>query len=156
MTTSASPSATGSIRIDAAPQTVYALITDLSTLAELAEETTAMRWRRGDAAQPGAVFTGDNRHGRRRWSTTCTVTEAEPGRRFAFDVRTAIVPVARWAYEITPTDDGCTVTESTWDRRPPWIRGITGLVTGVSDRTAANTEHIRLTLGRLKQRAERR
>lgn len=31
---------------------------------------------------------------------------------------------------------------------------VAGKATGVSDRVAANTEHIRLTLQRLKQRAE--
>jgi hypothetical protein len=46
------------------------------------------------------------------------------------------------------------VTESTWDRRPGWFRKVAGRATGVSDRAAANTEHIRLTLQRLKRRAE--
>ncbi|OHV06016.1 SRPBCC family protein [Mycobacterium talmoniae] len=148
------PSVSASVQINASPESVYALITDLAVLADLAEEAVAMRWRDGDAARPGAVFTGENRHGTRRWSTTCTVTAAEPGRTFGFDVRAAIIPVAHWRYEITAVDDGCRVTESTWDRRPGWIRGITRWTTGVSDRTAANTEHIRLTLHRLKQRAE--
>jgi hypothetical protein len=148
------PSATGTVHIDASPETVYALITDLSALRECAEETVAMRWRKGDGARPGAVFSGDNRNGSKKWSTTCTVTAAEPGRTFAFKVRSAIIPVAQWAYQITPADGGCQVTESTWDHRPRWIRGITGYVTGVKDRTAANAENIQLTLNRLKQRAE--
>lgn len=151
------PSATGTVRIDAAPEAVYALITDLSTLADCAEETVAMAWRHGDSARPGAKFTGSNRNGSHKWSTTCTVTAAEPGRAFAFDVRSSVIPVARWEYRITPDPDaagGCQVTESTWDRRPGWIRGLTRFVTGVADRTAANGEHIRLTLDRLKQRAE--
>ena len=66
---------------------MYALITDLPTLASLAEETETMQWRKGDAAAPGAVFTGHNRNGSQTWTTTCTVTDAEPGRVFAFDVR---------------------------------------------------------------------
>lgn len=148
------PSVTASMAINASPDQVYALITDLSTLAELAEETVAMRWRQGDAARPGAVFSGENRNGGHGWSTTCTVTDAEPGRSFGFDVRVAVIPVSHWRYEIAAADGGCRVTESTWDRRPRWIRGITRLTTGVTDRTAANTEHIRLTLQRLKLRAE--
>ena len=35
---------------------MYHLVTDLATLASLAEEATAMSWRKGDAARPGAVF----------------------------------------------------------------------------------------------------
>ncbi|OBG37553.1 polyketide cyclase [Mycobacterium alsense] len=151
---------TASVQIDARPDAVYDIITDLPTLASLAEEAVAMEWRRGDAVRPGAVFVGRNENAGRRWTTTCTVTDAEPGRVFAFDVRYAVLPIARWQYEITDLTDvaggdgGCRVTESTWDRRPGWFRKVAGRSTGVADRAAANAEHIRLTLQRLKQRAE--
>ncbi len=145
---------TASVRIDARPDVVYGLITDLPTLASLAEEAVAMEWRKGDAVRPGAVFVGHNENGGRRWTTKCTVTDAEPGRVFAFDVRHTVVPIARWQYDLVPADGGCQVTESTWDRRPGWFRKLAGKATGVSDRAAANTEHIQLTLRRLKQRAE--
>jgi hypothetical protein len=49
---------------------------------------------------------------------------------------------------------GCRGTEGTWDRRHGWFRKLAGKATGVGDRVAANTEHIRVTLQRLKQRAE--
>jgi hypothetical protein len=100
------------------------------------------------------VFKGTNRNGWRRWTTTCTVTDAEPGRRFAFDVRHTVVPISRWQYEIEPTAGGCTVTESTWDRRPGWFKGVAALATGVPQRTDANDAHIAATLQRLKARAE--
>ncbi|OBH91099.1 MULTISPECIES: SRPBCC family protein [unclassified Mycobacterium] len=148
------PSVTASVQVAAGPDLVYRLITDLPTLASFAEEAVAMEWRQGDAARPGAVFTGHNESAKRRWSTKCTVTDAEPGRIFAFDVRHSMLPIARWQYDIVATDGGCRVTESTWDRRPGWFRKIAGKATGVPDRVAANSEHIRLTLQRLKQRAE--
>ncbi|OCB62781.1 polyketide cyclase [Mycobacterium malmoense] len=148
------PSVTATVQVDAGPDVVYRLITDLPTLASLAEEAVAMEWRKGDAVRPGAVFTGHNENGKVRWSTKCTVTDAEPGRRFAFDVRHTVLPIARWQYDIVAADGGCRVTESTWDRRPAWFRKLAGRATGVQDRVAANTEHIRLTLQRLKQRAE--
>ncbi len=148
------PDVAATVQIEARPSVVYGLITDLPTLASLAEEAVAMRWLKGDAVRPGAVFTGNNENGGKRWTTKCTVTDAEPGRRFAFDVRHTVVPVARWQYEITATDEGCTVTESTWDRRPGWFTGLAGLATGVADRTGANAAHIRATLDRLKDRAE--
>lgn len=154
MTDVGAPSATATVQINASPDEVYALVTDLPTLASLAEETVAMQRRNGDAARPGAVFIGANRNGGRRWSTTCTVTDAEPGRVFAFEVRSGVIPVARWQYDFVPADGGCRVTESTWDHRWRWIRRVTRLTTGVRDRTAANAEHIRLTLQRLKERAE--
>jgi uncharacterized protein YndB with AHSA1/START domain len=142
------------VRIDAPPETVYRLITDLPTLTELAEETAAMQWKKGDRAVPGAVFKGENRNGAKSWSTTCTVADAEPSRTFAFDVRFAVLPIAHWRYDITPTGDGCTVVERTWDRRPGWFKKVAGRSTGVSDRTGANSKHIQLTLQRLKAKAE--
>lgn len=148
------PSAQASVTIAAPCADVYALITDLATMATIAEETDAMEWTKGDAARPGAVFKGRNANGGKTWTTTCTVTAAEPGRVFAFDVRHTLVPVAHWRYDIAPVDGGCRVTEQTWDRRPGWFRKPAGIATGVSDRTGANARHIELTLQRLKARAE--
>jgi Polyketide cyclase / dehydrase and lipid transport len=149
------PSASSTVEIAADPRTVYTLITDLGTLAELADEATAMRWQRGPgAAAPGSTFRGANRNGWHRWTTTCTVTDADAATRFAFDVTHTGVPIARWRYDIAASGPGCTVTESTWDHRPGWFKRMAGLATGVSDRTAANRAHIEATLQRLKARAE--
>jgi len=154
MTESGPPTVSADIEINADPDTVYRLITDLATMAQLADEAYAMQWVKGDSARPGAVFKGRNRNGSRKWTTRCTVTAAEPGRAFAFDVHGGPVRAAHWRYEIEPTSTGCRVTESTWDHRPGWLKVAGGLLTGVSDRTGANDKHIRATLERLKQRAE--
>jgi hypothetical protein len=155
MVTSGPPTASAEVSIAAAPDAVYALITDLPTLATLAEETHAMEWVSGDAAAAGAVFKGHNRNGSKTWTTKCTVTAAEPGRAFAFDVRSTGLPIAHWRYDIAAAGDGgCTVTERTWDRRPGWFKPLAGLATGISDRDAANAEHIKATLARLKAKAE--
>jgi polyketide cyclase/dehydrase/lipid transport protein len=148
------PSATATVHIAASPDVVYGLVTDLPTLASLAEEAVAMQWRKGNAVSRGAEFIGHNKSGSRRWSTRCTVTDAEPGRIFAFDVRHTVIPIARWQYDIVADDGGCRVTESTWDRRPGWFRKLASRTTGVPDRVAANTKHIQLTLERLKRCAE--
>lgn len=145
-----------SVDIAADADAVYALITDLPTMAHIAAETTAMEWVKGDAASPGAKFNGTNQNGTKSWTTACTVTDAEPGRVFAFDVRSAVVPVAHWRYDIESTGDGCRVTERTWDRRPGWFRIPAGWATGVKDRKSANAEHINATLQRLKEKAEAR
>lgn len=150
----AEPSASRTVEIAAAPETVYPLITDLGVMSQLAEETAVMRWAKGAAAAPGAVFKGTNRNGWRRWTTKCTITHAEPGRRFAFDVSHTGVPISRWQYDIAASDGGCTVTESTWDRRPGWYKTPAGLFTGVMNRAGANADHIHATLQRLKARAE--
>lgn len=152
--TNPQPSATSTVEINASPAAVYALITDLGAMSEIAEETAAMRWAKGSQAAPGAVFKGTNRNGWRRWTTKCTVTDAEPGQRFAFNVSHTGVPISRWQYELAAAGEGCTVTESTWDRRPGWYKTPAGLVTGVMNRAGANSDHIQATLQRLKTRAE--
>lgn len=148
------PSASSTMQIAAPPETVYAIVTDLEAMSELAEETARMRWTKGSAAAPGAVFKGTNHNGWRRWTTKCTVTDAEPGERYAFNVSHTGVPISRWQYDIAASAGGCTVTESTWDRRPGWYKAPAELVTGVRNRADVNSEHIKATLERLKKRAE--
>jgi hypothetical protein len=88
--------------------------------------------------------------------TTCKVTEAEPGRRFVYEVSTPFkVPIARWEYDLEPTKDGCTVTESSYLRVPAWFIPFAILITGEPDRPGANKAHIATTLIRLKDHLER-
>jgi hypothetical protein len=100
------------------------------------------------------VFTGLNRNGPKKWTTTCTVTDADPGRVFAFDVRHTVLPISHWRYDIEPADGGCRVSERTWDRRPAWFAKVAWRATGVTDRADANSAHIEATLQRLKAKAE--
>ncbi|UUV28033.1 SRPBCC family protein [Amycolatopsis roodepoortensis] len=149
-------SATGKIAIAAPPEKVYALVSDPGALADMAEEYEGHQWV-GATKEPavGAKFRGRNRRGFRRWSTLSTITDADEGKRFAFEVTTfAGLPVSRWQYDIEATDDGCVAVESTWDRRPAWLRGPTSLFTGVWKRDDANRANIAATLARLKAAAE--
>lgn len=149
------PTATGEITVNATPDAVYDLISDPHRLAALAEETESCTLLDGaTAATVGTRFRGVNRRGIRRWSTVSTVTDAAPGRQFAFNVASLGIPVSRWTYTITPAETGCVVTESTWDRRPRWFLGVAYLATGVADRGPTNTANIEMTLRRLKEQAE--
>ena len=67
------PRVSATVQIDARPDVVYGLITDLPTLASLAEEAVAMEWRKGDAVRQGAVFAGHNQNGSKHWSTQCSL-----------------------------------------------------------------------------------
>jgi hypothetical protein len=150
------PTATGQIAVNATPDTVYGLITDLGSVGDLAEETVSVAFLDGASGPAvGVRFRGRNRRGVRRWSTVSTVTDVEPGEQFAFNVASFGIPVARWQYLIETADNGCVVTESTWDRRPNWFLGVGRLVTGVADRTTVNTQNIATTLSRLKAKAEK-
>jgi hypothetical protein len=151
----AAPSAHGSVEIAAAPEQIYALITDLDELAQLGEEIQKHRWLGGaKEAKVGAKFMGSNRNGFHRWQTFATITSATPGEKFAFDVSLGPLPVSRWEYRIQPAPMGSLVTESTWDRRPGWFATVAGVFTGVRDRAGQNQKDIEATLAKLKARAE--
>ncbi|MFD9894940.1 SRPBCC family protein [Amycolatopsis sp. NPDC059027] len=150
------PTATGLIEIGASPDRVYDLVSDPGKLAGLAEEYSGHQWLGGaSAAAVGARFRGNNRRGPRRWSTIATITDADPGKRFAFDVTFLGLPISRWQYDIEQeAADRCVVTESTWERRPGWLKLPTSTATGVWRRAEANRANIAATLARLKTAAE--
>ncbi|MEX2255943.1 MAG: SRPBCC family protein [Acidimicrobiia bacterium] len=142
-------------RIEASPEVVYDLVSDLPRMGELSPENTGGKWL-GGATGPtvGARFKGTNRNGIRRWSTVCTVVDATPGEVFSFDVKAGPWTVARWTYRITPSGAGCDVTETWEDRRAGWMNTVGGLASGVKDRATHNEAGMRATLERLKAAAE--
>jgi uncharacterized protein YndB with AHSA1/START domain len=152
------PLATGAVSIDASPEEVYRLVSDPVAMAECAEELRKARWIRGaTGAAVGNWFSGSNRNGWRRWVTHAEITEAEPGRRFAYRVRTPFfVPISRWEYEIRPEGDGSRVTVTNWLRVPPWFVPLAILITGQPDRAGTNRANIAATLRRVKARVEGR
>jgi hypothetical protein len=145
-----------SVEIDADPAVVWELVSDLPRMGDLSPENTGGTWLRGATGPAvGVRFRGANRRGWRRWSTAVVVVECEPSRRFAFDVSSVGLPVARWEYDVAPrAGGGCTVTETWRDRRGRAMDTIGLLATGVGDRAAYTASSIELTLAALKQRAE--
>ena len=141
--------------VAASPDAVYALVSDVTRMGIWSPETTGCRWL-GGATGPtaGARFRGANRKGWRRWSTTCTVTAADPGRRFSFEVRVGPLPIARWAYAFAAEGEGCRVTESWSDERPSWMRRIDPVVMDIADRAAHNRAGMEQTLDALARHAE--
>ena len=151
------PTAQGAVDVDAPPELVHELVTEVTALPEWAAETERCLWLDGaTAAVVGARFRGLNRHKGRRWSTTCTVTAAEIGRRFGFDVSVMGIRTARWEYEIEPAGDGSRVVESTRRLVPRLPANLTNRLLGVRDRDAHNQANIERTLANLKQYAESR
>jgi uncharacterized protein YndB with AHSA1/START domain len=150
------PLATGEVMIDAPSDVVYRLVSDPVAMAEFAEEFYKARWIRGaTGAAVGSWFSGSNRNGWRRWVTHAEVIEAEPGRRFAYRVRTPFfVPISRWEYEITATNSGCRLVVTNWLRVPRWFVPIAILITGQPDRAGTNGANIATTLRRLKAHVE--
>ncbi|MBJ7608510.1 MAG: SRPBCC family protein [Candidatus Dormibacteraeota bacterium] len=139
------------------PAAVYDLVADLPRMGEWSPECERVEWTGATAAPvSGAQFTGHNRLGGRHWSTHGTVTVAERGREFTFEIRSVLnLPVALWRYRFEARDGGCRVIESTEDRRGGLIRLVGRLATGVGDRPARNRETMTVTLERLRAAVEK-
>jgi uncharacterized protein YndB with AHSA1/START domain len=141
--------------IAADPVKVYNLVTDLPRMGEWSPENTGGRWVDGaTGATVGAKFRGNNKRGPLRWSTTVTVTEATPGKQFAFDVTYGPVPISHWSYTFEPSGDGCQVTESWVERRPTWMKLAGVPMMAIADRSKHNRHGMEATLAALKVAAE--
>lgn len=141
--------------IAATPERLYQLVSDLPRMGEWSPETTGGSWVKGATGPAvGARFKGNNRLGKRTWSTLATVAVADPGGEFTFDIAAAGMKVARWSYRFEPVDGGTKVTESWDDQRAAIIAKLTGLALGVKDRAAHNQATMEQTLERLAAVAE--
>jgi uncharacterized protein YndB with AHSA1/START domain len=144
-----------SMRIEAPPDAVYAIVTDIARMGRLSPECTGGRWL-DEATGPavGARFKGSNKRGIARWSTTNRVVEAEPGRAFSFETNES---GTRWTYRMEPDGDGTLVTESraAFKDRPLIAKVFaTLLLGGIDDHDDEMRDGMRQTLERLKAVAE--
>jgi hypothetical protein len=96
------------IHINAAPDSVFALVSDVTRMGEWSPETIGAEWVDGATGPAvGAKFRGTNKLWFYKWSTTPTITAYEPGRLFAFDAGGTV-----WTYSFTESNGGTSVTES--------------------------------------------
>ena len=136
------------IHIDASPEKVYGMISDVTCMGEWSPETHTCEWIEGATGPAvGARFKGSNKRGIMRWSTKPTVTVADPGREFAFDVGKD----TRWSYELTPKDGGTELTESFESLRYLLIFKI---ISPPQRRKRQLQENVVQTVERIKQVAE--
>lgn len=142
-------------KIQADPADVWALVSDLPRMGEWSNENQGGKWLGGaDGPVVGAKFRGANRSGFHRWKTGVTITQADPGERFGFDVDFLGIPVSAWSYAIEPTAGGCRVTETWTDRRPGFFKPLSHLATGVADRADHSRAEMAHTLELLAAEAE--
>lgn len=104
------------LHIQASPDAIWALVSDVTRIGELSPETFEGEWLDGATGPAeGVRFRGHVRRNGRGpvYWTKCRVTESEPAQVFAFDV---VGPgdrvVNSWRYELAPADAGTNVTES--------------------------------------------
>jgi uncharacterized protein YndB with AHSA1/START domain len=103
------------VHIDASPEEVWALVSDVTRIGEFSPETFEAEWLDGATGpEVGAKFRGHvkrNQKGPTYWAE-CHVTKVEPNRVFEFAVGPNGKTINTWGYELAPADGGGTdVTE---------------------------------------------
>ena len=141
--------------IDAPPQRVWELLADLEQMGQWSPECYRVQWLGGASspATPGARFQGWNRFGWLRWSMTCQVKAAEPGRELAFSTVRGERELVRWRYRLEPAGGGTDITESF---EVFWLPFTARLAEDVlmRDRDRRREEAMRATLDRIRELAE--
>jgi uncharacterized protein YndB with AHSA1/START domain len=144
-----------SLRIQAPPARVYAIVTDIAQMGRLSPECTGGRWLDGATGPAvGARFKGSNKRGVARWSTTNEVVAATPDEEFSFKT---LQSGYRWTYHLAPDGEGTVVTESRapFRDRPLVAKVFTKVLLGGEDgHTDELREGMRQTLERVKALAE--
>jgi uncharacterized protein YndB with AHSA1/START domain len=145
------------VRMAAPPERVWDLVSDVTRIGSYSPETFEAEWLEGATGPAvGARFRGHvkrNGIGPTYW-TTCTVSECEPGKSFAFGVGAAgKTPLNVWRYEIAPADDGSDVTES-FTLSPTFGLRLYWAVWGWS-RGKVNRKGMQTTLERIRTEVEK-
>lgn len=145
-----------SIVVDAPPDRVWDLVSDVTRMGEWSPVCYRCEWTSG-APGKGSRFRGYNKQGLARWWTECEVTEYEPPKVFEFRTVDGLLSVGyrgremtRWRYELEPDGAGAKVTESFELKAFPYLLRPVSPFLRRQDRESG----MRTTLERLKREAE--
>lgn len=110
--------------IDAPPQRVWAVVSDIELMPTLSQELQSVEWLDGATGPSvGARFVGHNKHeALGEWSTTSEVIEYEPERMLAWAVGDAQNPSAIWRFRLEPKDGGTELSQ--WMQMGPGRSGL--------------------------------
>jgi uncharacterized protein YndB with AHSA1/START domain len=140
-----------SVWMDAPPEKVWALVSDVARIGEFSPETFEAQWTGGSSGpEVGATFRGHvkrNGVGPTYWAP-CRVTSCVSNERFEFVVGSDSVAVNNWGYRLEAQDGGTLVTE--YFRLEPslYLRVYWTLLGRLRGRT--NEAGMRTTLERMK------
>jgi uncharacterized protein YndB with AHSA1/START domain len=144
------------VRMDAPPEKVWALVSDVTRIGEFSPETFEAQWTRGSTGpEVGAYFKGHvkrNGVGPTYW-TPCRVTQCVPNEVFEFAVGTEEVPINNWGYRIERDGTGSLVTEYFRLEPKVYLRAYWLVMGKLRGRT--NEKGMRTTLERMKEVLER-
>jgi uncharacterized protein YndB with AHSA1/START domain len=128
------PTAEASVRIQAPPERVWAIVSDITLMAELSDEVEKVEWvEGGDPPEVGDVFRGHNAHPRvGRWTTSNRIATCEAGRAFGWDTGDPAAPAASWRFELSPAAGGTLLRQ--WARLGPGWSNLVAIIEKMPDR----------------------
>ncbi|WP_405875874.1 SRPBCC family protein [Streptomyces sp. NBC_00005] len=148
--------------IDAPPERVWALVSDIGLMPSTSDELRSVEWLDGATGPAvGARFLGRSSHEAfGEWATTSYVIEYEPGRVFAWAVQDPAEPSAIWRFRLHPGDGGTELSE--WMQMGPGRSGLSVAIDRMPEKEEKivfvrlrEFEHnMTVTLERIKQLAE--
>ncbi|WP_406438138.1 SRPBCC family protein [Streptomyces sp. NBC_01613] len=148
--------------IDAPPERVWALVSDIGLMPSTSDELRSVEWLDGATGPAvGARFLGRSSHeAYGEWATTSYVIEYEPGRVFAWAVQDPAEPSAIWRFRLHPGDGGTELSE--WMQMGPGRSGLSVAIDRMPEKEEKivfvrlrEFEHnMTVTLERIKQLAE--
>ena len=160
------PTAAAEIRIEAPPERVWKLVSDIFLMPQLSSELQEVAWLDGDPETTGPAagrrFTGRSAHpAMGEWETVSTVTECDPPHRFAWAVGDPAHQSATWRFTLKPDGTGTLLEQ--WYQMGPARSGLNIAIDAMPDKEAKIVfvrmrEHesgMRHNLAEIKNRAER-
>jgi hypothetical protein len=98
--------------VDAAPTSVYELVSDVSAIGRWSPTAGGVSYDDGAGPWVGAWFSGTNRRDGKEWTTRSQVVRAEPATAFGFVVGGADDGIVRWSWTFRPQGRGALVQQS--------------------------------------------
>ena len=110
--------------IDAPPERVWAIVTDIELMPSMSTELQSVQWQDGvSGAALGNTFVGRNQNpALGEWETTSFVVECDEPRVFAWAVSDSEQPSALWRFTLQPADGGTRLQQ--WAQLGPGPSGL--------------------------------
>jgi uncharacterized protein YndB with AHSA1/START domain len=157
------PTVAAEIHIEAPPDRVWALVSDILLMPELSSELQEVAWLDGVTGPAvGHRFTGRSAHqAMGEWDTVSTVVECDPPRRFAWAVGDPGHPSATWRFTLRPEGTGTMLEQ--WMQMGPARSGLNFAIDAMPEkeqkivfvRLREHEASMKHNLELLKERAER-
>jgi uncharacterized protein YndB with AHSA1/START domain len=142
------------IDIDASPQAVWSVVSDLQRMGEWSPQCKKMKVF-GGAVGKGTRTLNINRKGLLVWPTSAKVVTFEPNKALAFRI---VENKTIWSYTLTPTATGTTVVEKR--EAPSGTSAVSSLLVkrilgGIDEFDVELVEGMNSTLRRIKTESEK-